>query len=306
MGFLDKAKEKASQLAEQAKDKIGDVKEKRKVDDLLDDLGRIVYRQRTERGEPGDEAEIVRLVGELRTLEAEGTEVLAAAPAPPMSSRHRHRPHPQRRSHHLRRRPPHRRSPNPNSRRPPRHRAPTDVTKTEDPLTTARNPTVVADLAAGETVLDLGSGGGIDVLFSARRVGPTGYVYGLDMTPQMLELARRNATEAGATNVEFLEGHIEAIPLPDASVDVVISNCVINLSPDKPAVFAEMHRVLRPGGRVGISDVVTEDHLRPSSDSSVASYVGCIAGALPISRVRIRAPRRWLRRRLDHAHRHRR
>jgi SAM-dependent methyltransferase len=144
------------------------------------------------------------------------------------------------------------------------------------------NPTAVADLAAGEIVLDLGSGGGIDVLLSATRVGPTGYVYGLDMTPEMLDLARRNATEAGATNVEFLEGHIEDIPLPDASVDVVISNCVINLSPDKPAVFAEMHRVLRPGGRIGISDVVTDDHLTADERLERGSYVGCIAGALPI------------------------
>jgi SAM-dependent methyltransferase len=145
------------------------------------------------------------------------------------------------------------------------------------------NPTAVADLRVGETVLDLGSGGGIDVLLSARRVGPTGYVYGLDMTPEMLDLARRNASEAGASNVEFLEGHIEAIPLPDTSIDVVISNCVINLSPDKPAVFAEMHRVLRPGGRVGISDVVTEDRLTADERRERGSYVGCIAGALPIS-----------------------
>jgi arsenite methyltransferase len=145
------------------------------------------------------------------------------------------------------------------------------------------NPTAVAALSAGETVLDLGSGGGIDVLLSAKRVGPTGYVYGLDMTPEMLALARRNATEAAATNVEFLEGHIEAIPLPDTSVDVVISNCVINLSPDKPAVFAEMHRVLRPGGRIGISDVVTDDHLTAEERLERGSYVGCIAGALPIS-----------------------
>ena len=144
------------------------------------------------------------------------------------------------------------------------------------------NPTAVADLAAGEIVLDLGSGGGIDVLLSATRVGPTGYVYGLDMTPEMLALARRNATEAGATNVEFLEGHIEDIPLPDASIDVVISNCVINLSPDKPAVFAEMHRVLRPGGRIGISDVVTDDHLTADERLERGSYVGCIAGARPI------------------------
>jgi arsenite methyltransferase len=145
------------------------------------------------------------------------------------------------------------------------------------------NPIAVADLDAGETVLDLGSGGGIDVLLSAKRVGPTGYVYGLDMTPEMLDLARRNATEAGATNVEFLGGEIEAIPLPDASVDVIISNCVINLSPDKPAVFAEMHRVLRPGGRIGVSDVVTDDHLTEAERLERGSYVGCIAGALPIN-----------------------
>ena len=143
------------------------------------------------------------------------------------------------------------------------------------------NPTAVADLHNGETVLDLGSGGGIDVLLSAKRVGPTGYVYGLDMTPEMNELARRNATEAATTNVEFLEGDIEAIPLPDASVDVIISNCVINLSPDKPTVFAEMHRVLRPGGRIGISDVVTDDHLTEAERFERGSYVGCIAGALP-------------------------
>lgn len=156
------------------------------------------------------------------------------------------------------------------------------------PATAARaslgcgNPVAIADLRAGETVLDLGSGGGIDVLLSARRVGPTGYVYGLDMTPEMLELARRNATEAGATNVEFLQGQIEAVPLPDRSVDVIISNCVINLSPDKPTVFAEMFRVLRPGGRIGISDVVTDDHLTAAERLERGSYVGCIAGALPI------------------------
>jgi SAM-dependent methyltransferase len=145
------------------------------------------------------------------------------------------------------------------------------------------NPLAVAELHKGETVLDLGSGGGIDVLLSARRVGSTGYAYGLDFTPEMLALARRNAVEAGATNVEFLDGHIEAIPLPDASVDVVISNCVINLSPDKPAVFAEMHRVLRPGGRIGVSDVVTEDRLTDDERIERGSYVGCIAGALPVS-----------------------
>ena len=145
------------------------------------------------------------------------------------------------------------------------------------------NPVAVADLHAGAIVLDLGSGGGIDVLLSAKRVGPTGYVYGLDMTPEMLALARRNADEAGVGNVEFLQGHIESIPLPDNSVDVVISNCVINLSPDKPTVFAEMFRVLRPGGRIGVSDVVTDDHLTPEERLERGSYVGCIAGALPIT-----------------------
>ena len=145
------------------------------------------------------------------------------------------------------------------------------------------NPIAVADLHEGETVLDLGSGGGIDVLLSAKRVGPTGFAYGLDMTPDMLELARRNAADSGATNVEFLEGRMEAIPLPDASIDVVISNCVVNLSPDKPAVFAETYRVLRPGGRIGISDVVTEDRLTDAERLERGSYVGCIAGALPVS-----------------------
>jgi SAM-dependent methyltransferase len=142
------------------------------------------------------------------------------------------------------------------------------------------NPLRVADLNPGETVLDLGSGGGIDVLLSARRVGPTGRVHGLDMTDEMLDLARRNAVEAGATNVEFHKGHIEAIPLPDASVDVVISNCVINLSADKPAVFGEMRRVLRPGGRVGVSDVVAEDRLTAAQRGERGDWAGCIAGAL--------------------------
>jgi arsenite methyltransferase len=145
------------------------------------------------------------------------------------------------------------------------------------------NPLMVADLNAGETVLDLGSGGGIDVLLSARRVGPTGKVYGLDMTDEMLELARRNAAEAGATNVEFVKGHIEDIPLPDASVDVVISNCVINLSTDKPAVFASTHRVLRPGGRIGVSDVVAENDLTAQQRAERGEWVGCIAGALSIA-----------------------
>jgi len=145
------------------------------------------------------------------------------------------------------------------------------------------NPTAVADLNPGEIVLDLGSGGGIDVLLSARRVGPRGRAYGLDMTPEMNDLARRTAAEAGATNVEFLHGTIEAIPLPDASVDVIISNCVINLSPDKPTVFTEMHRVLRPGGRLGVSDVVTDDDLTDDERAERGSYVGCIAGALAIS-----------------------
>ena len=142
------------------------------------------------------------------------------------------------------------------------------------------NPIAVAELREGEVVLDLGSGGGIDVLLSAKRVGPTGKAYGLDMTDEMLELARQNARTAGATNVEFLKGYIEDVPLPDASVDVIISNCVINLSTDKPKVIAEMFRVLRPGGRLGISDVVSDDALSPSDRAERGSYVGCIAGAL--------------------------
>jgi SAM-dependent methyltransferase len=142
------------------------------------------------------------------------------------------------------------------------------------------NPTAVADLQEGETVLDLGSGGGIDVILSAKRVGPTGTAYGVDMTDEMLALAQRNAHEAGVTNVHFLKGVIEQIPLPADSVDVVISNCVINLSTDKPAVLAEMARVLKPGGRIGVSDVVAEDRLAAEERAERGSYVGCIAGAL--------------------------
>jgi SAM-dependent methyltransferase len=142
------------------------------------------------------------------------------------------------------------------------------------------NPIAVAELQPGERVLDLGSGGGIDVLLSARRVGPTGFAWGVDMTPEMLQLARANAAKAGVTNVEFLEGTIEAVPLPDESVDVVISNCVINLSLDKPAVFAEMHRLLRPGGRIGVTDIVADDDLSAEQRAERGSYAGCIAGAL--------------------------
>ena len=142
------------------------------------------------------------------------------------------------------------------------------------------NPTAVADLKPGERVLDLGSGGGIDVLLSARRVGPTGFAYGVDMTDEMLVLAEENRAAAGATNVEFLKGRIEEVPLPDGAVDVVISNCVINLSVDKPRVLAEMFRVLAPGGRIGISDVVAEDHLTGQERAERGSWVGCVAGAL--------------------------
>ncbi|HSO56309.1 MAG TPA: arsenite methyltransferase [Actinomycetes bacterium] len=142
------------------------------------------------------------------------------------------------------------------------------------------NPTAVAELHQGETVLDLGSGGGIDVLLSAKRVGPTGKAYGLDMTEEMLALARANAAQAGTGNVEFLKGQIEAIPLPAQTIDVVISNCVVNLSADKPAVFAETYRVLKPGGRIGITDVVAEDQLSPEDRAERGAWVGCIAGAL--------------------------
>jgi SAM-dependent methyltransferase len=142
------------------------------------------------------------------------------------------------------------------------------------------NPTAVAELRDGETVLDLGSGGGIDVLLSARRIGPTGIAYGLDMTDEMLELAQKNADQARVTNAHFLKGEIEDIPLRPDSVDVVISNCVINLSTDKPRVLQEMFRVLRPGGRIGVSDIVAEDTLAPEERAERGSWVGCIAGAL--------------------------
>jgi arsenite methyltransferase len=142
------------------------------------------------------------------------------------------------------------------------------------------NPVAVADLREGDTVLDLGSGGGIDVILSARRVGPTGTAFGLDMTDEMLALAQRNAAKAKVPNVHFLKGVIEQIPLPANSVDVVISNCVINLSVDKAAVLTEIARVLKPGGRVGVSDVVAEDRLSPAQRAERGSHVGCIAGAL--------------------------
>jgi arsenite methyltransferase len=142
------------------------------------------------------------------------------------------------------------------------------------------NPIAVAELRAGEKVLDLGSGGGIDVLLSARRVGPTGFAYGVDMTDEMLMLAETNKAKSGLINVAFLKGTIEAVPLPDESVNVVISNCVINLSTDKSSVLTEMFRVLTPGGRIGISDVVADDDLTPEMRAERGSYVGCIAGAL--------------------------
>jgi SAM-dependent methyltransferase len=142
------------------------------------------------------------------------------------------------------------------------------------------NPTALIDLKTGETVLDLGSGGGIDVLLSAKRVGPTGKVYGLDMTDDMLALARENQRKAGATNVEFLKGTIEAIPLPDNSVDVIISNCVINLSVDKDAVLREAFRVLKPGGRFAVSDVVIRGQVPPEIRKNLELWVGCVAGAL--------------------------
>jgi len=148
------------------------------------------------------------------------------------------------------------------------------------------DPTTVAELRPGEIVLDLGSGAGLDVLLSARRVGPTGHAYGLDMTEEMLALARDNAAAAGADNVTFLAGQIEAIPLPDDAVDVVVSNCVINLSTDKPAVFRELARVVRSGGRIAISDVVADDDLDVGERARRGSFVGCIAGALSFAEYR--------------------
>ena len=142
------------------------------------------------------------------------------------------------------------------------------------------NPTAMADLHPGETVLDLGSGGGIDVLLSARRVGPTGIAYGLDMTDEMLELAKANQAKAGVENVHWLKGHIEAIPLPVETVDVVLSNCVINLSTDKPQVLRETARVLKPGGRFAVSDVIADPGMDDATRSDLAQYVGCVAGAL--------------------------
>jgi arsenite methyltransferase len=148
------------------------------------------------------------------------------------------------------------------------------------------NPTAVAELREGERVLDLGSGGGIDVILSARRVGPTGRAFGLDMTDEMLDLAVRNAAEAGVTNVEFVRGTIESVPLPSSTIDVVISNCVINLAADKASVFREIARVLRPGGRIGVSDVVADDSLSPPERAERGSYVSCIAGALSFDEYR--------------------
>ncbi|MCK2219422.1 arsenite methyltransferase [Actinomadura sp. ATCC 31491] len=148
------------------------------------------------------------------------------------------------------------------------------------------NPTAVAGLRAGERVLDLGSGGGIDVLLSAGRVGPEGKAYGLDMTDEMLDLARANAARAGAANVEFLKGTIEAIPLPDAAVDVIVSNCVVNLSVDKDAVFAEAFRVLAPGGRLAVADIVADDSLTPADRAARGDYSACVAGALSFTEYR--------------------
>jgi arsenite methyltransferase len=148
------------------------------------------------------------------------------------------------------------------------------------------DPIAVAELHEGETVLDLGSGGGIDVLLSAQRVGPTGKAFGLDMTDEMLELARRNQRRAGVDNVEFLKGEIERVPLPDASVDVIISNCVINLSADKRAVFGEAARVLRPGGRFAVTDIVADPDMDEATRTDMARWTGCIAGALTVQEFR--------------------
>ena len=153
-------------------------------------------------------------------------------------------------------------------------------------------PTAVADLHEGETVLDLGSGAGADVLISARRVGPTGKAIGLDMTDEMLDLARGNAAEAGIENVEFVKGYLEELPLGDESVDVVISNCVINLSADKPKVLAEAARVLRPGGRFAVSDVIADPDMDEVTKANMAAWTGCIAGALTETEFRESAPRR--------------
>ena len=142
------------------------------------------------------------------------------------------------------------------------------------------NPVAIADLASGEVVLDLGSGGGIDVLLSARRVGPTGRAYGVDMTDEMLDLARANQAAAGVDNVEFLRGHIESVPLPDASVDVIISNCVINLSSDKAAVFAEAFRLLRPGGRLAVADVAADVEVDDTMRADLRAWSDCLGGAL--------------------------
>jgi arsenite methyltransferase len=148
------------------------------------------------------------------------------------------------------------------------------------------NPVMVAELNEGERVLDLGSGGGIDVLLSAKRVGPSGRAFGLDMTDEMLALAQKNAAEAGVTNVEWLRGHIESIPLPANSIDVVISNCVVNLAADKPSVFREIFRVLRPGGRIGIADIVADDSLSSGQRAELGSYAACVAGALSFGEYR--------------------
>jgi ubiquinone/menaquinone biosynthesis C-methylase UbiE len=143
------------------------------------------------------------------------------------------------------------------------------------------DPVTLADIRPGDTVLDLGSGGGIDCFFAAQRVGPAGHVIGVDMTPAMLERARANAQKMNAHNVEFRQGQIEALPVDNARVDVILSNCVINLSPDKPKVFGEMFRVLKPGGRVSVSDIVTNGPMSAAMEQNLASWAGCIAGALP-------------------------